>query len=51
MPPKRKKINNKKKKGRCEEEITDEERLELLGIYKDDEGEETLTYYGQNKKF
>ena len=40
MPPKKRKINKKMKNEKCPEEISEEERLEELGIYKNDEDED-----------
>ena len=39
MPPSKVKKSRKAKKKSCPEEITDEERLETLGIYRDKEDE------------
>ena len=39
MHPKKRKTNKKNKEKKCEEEITDKERLEAYGIFPDDEND------------
>ena len=39
MPPKKRKANKKIKNKKCPEEITEEERLEEYGIFKDGEAD------------
>ena len=46
MPPKKTKKSKKPKKKSCPEEISDKERLEALGIYKDESDEESWRDYG-----
>ncbi len=40
MSPKKRKTNKKNKEKKCEEEITEKERLEAYGIFTDDEKKE-----------
>jgi hypothetical protein len=44
MPPK--KVKKQRKTKSCPEEITEKERLEELGIYKDEDDDESWRDYG-----